>query len=255
MQKVKSGDPLKIPAAAYNSFIDAARDYQFRARNRQSAVKRPLPPGNLAYIKNDTAVNCQRFNILGVNSVLTLPSDNLQAFKNGTVLNGIKPAKLDHSGGRIAILNEPIPAGRIGRAYVSGVCPVQIDMISESHRTAEVKEMQAEHLQSSDHGSLGILWAEPGTGLKWSLVRFGAGGGGSATAMFKLAEVSGNPMSGYEVYDYWAGSWSTSAEDIYVFPQIDLTHYRIDDFIFAAKVGGVWFAHYSQPCAFEPYVV
>ncbi len=34
LKKVKSGNPLKIPAATFNTFIDAARDFQVRTRDR-----------------------------------------------------------------------------------------------------------------------------------------------------------------------------------------------------------------------------
>jgi hypothetical protein len=33
MQKVKRGDPLVIPASTFNTFVDAARDFQDRQRS------------------------------------------------------------------------------------------------------------------------------------------------------------------------------------------------------------------------------
>lgn len=35
LQKVKSGDPLRIPAATFNAMIDTARDHQQRQQGRE----------------------------------------------------------------------------------------------------------------------------------------------------------------------------------------------------------------------------
>ena len=40
LKKVQPGDPLAIPAATFNAFVDAAQDY----RNRQHRQDRPMPP-------------------------------------------------------------------------------------------------------------------------------------------------------------------------------------------------------------------
>jgi len=40
MKKVRSGDPLVIPAATFNTFIDAARDYLMRGQNMRKGQNR-----------------------------------------------------------------------------------------------------------------------------------------------------------------------------------------------------------------------
>ena len=42
LRKVKPDDPLAIPAATFNAFVDAAQDY----RNRQHRQERPIPPAD-----------------------------------------------------------------------------------------------------------------------------------------------------------------------------------------------------------------
>ncbi len=39
LKKVKSGDPLVIPAATYNTFVDAARDYLARQQDQAQMAK------------------------------------------------------------------------------------------------------------------------------------------------------------------------------------------------------------------------
>jgi hypothetical protein len=41
LQKVKRGDPLVIPAPTFNTFIDAARDFQDRQRSARRELFRP----------------------------------------------------------------------------------------------------------------------------------------------------------------------------------------------------------------------
>jgi hypothetical protein len=40
-KKVKSGDPLRMPAATFNTFLDAARDWLARQLNIGGAPRRP----------------------------------------------------------------------------------------------------------------------------------------------------------------------------------------------------------------------
>ena len=42
MQKVKRGDPLVIPASTFNTFVDAARDFQKRQSDRSREGDRAL---------------------------------------------------------------------------------------------------------------------------------------------------------------------------------------------------------------------
>jgi len=37
MKKVTSGEPLRIPAETFNTFVDAARDFQSRQRSRSAS--------------------------------------------------------------------------------------------------------------------------------------------------------------------------------------------------------------------------
>jgi len=51
-KKVQRGDPLRIPAETFNTFIDAARDFQNRTQNRQSTHTPELRQTGTLLVKN-----------------------------------------------------------------------------------------------------------------------------------------------------------------------------------------------------------
>ena len=140
LQKVKPGDPLRIPARTFNAFVDAAIDHQRRQRTSQTTA----PPrsmsgdaspnaGNVVIIRNDSGQDRQRFEILGIDAPVFLPSDHLEEFKRQIAFACVTPV-LDAHAERFAILSEPVRAGAIGRAWVGGVCPVQVVVDDEARR-------------------------------------------------------------------------------------------------------------------------
>lgn len=66
MKKVRPGDPLVIPAATFNTFIDAARDFQDRQRSaRRDAVREQRDTG-IVLVRNETGADRERFDVLGI---------------------------------------------------------------------------------------------------------------------------------------------------------------------------------------------
>jgi hypothetical protein len=173
-KKVQSGDPLQIPARAYNAFIDAAHDFQQRTRGLDSGASPGSRSTDIIRVRNDSGGDRQRFEILGIGDPIITPTDNVEAFKNQVAFVGETPAVPDHLG-RFVILLEPIADGKIGQALVAGVCPVMLDVPDEDHpyRAAEVIDGDATALTVGLAGSATILWRESGTGTKWAVVRLG----------------------------------------------------------------------------------
>jgi len=123
-KKVKNGDKLRIPAATYNAMIDAAQDYVKRQANITTKPGNELA-ANMVYIKNGSGIAVGRFNILGISgSAIPVNIDNA----NQVVLTGVKPTWPEHSYGRFVVTAEPIDNDKIGRAYMSGVVPVKINL-------------------------------------------------------------------------------------------------------------------------------
>jgi len=172
MKKVKTGDPLEIPARTFNTFVDAARAFQGRQRDQGQTPQARLPRNGIVPVKNASGADRERFDILGVDAPIFTPTDNEDSFKNQVALKGVIPTEADHAG-RFAILLEPLKTGAIGLACVQGVCPVKVSVEDEDHPCADVNDGQVGSLKSGLSGAAFILWKESGTGEKWAVVKLG----------------------------------------------------------------------------------
>lgn len=174
LKKVRSGDPLVIPAAAYNAFIDAAVDYRQRMAHLGQGAQPSNQQASIVLVRNDSGADRQRFEVLGVDSPIIDPSANEEEFKNRVALSCVAPAADTHEG-KFVILAEPIASGKIGRAYAAGVCPVKIDVPDEEQewRYAEIADGVTANLKVGMQGSATILWRAGGTGVQWAVVRLG----------------------------------------------------------------------------------
>jgi len=169
MKKVKSGDPLVIPAPTYNAFVDAAVDHKGRQQASGQAERQAFRQSGIVLVKNASGADRQRFDVLGIDAPVITPTDNEDAFKNKVVLSGTTPSESDHLG-RFVVLLEPLADGKVGMACAAGVCAVHVDVQHENHRFADVKDGEAASLESRESGAATILWKESGTGLKWAVV-------------------------------------------------------------------------------------
>lgn len=175
LKKVQSGQPLVIPASAYNAFIDAAVDFRQRTAHLGQGAQPSFPQASIVLVRNDSGSNQNRLAVLGIDTPIIDPATNLNEFKNRVALSCVTPAVDTHEG-KFVILAEPIASGKIGRAYASGVCPVQIivlDEDAEAYQFADIFDGFPNGLFADPNGSASILWREEGTGLKWAVVRFG----------------------------------------------------------------------------------
>lgn len=198
-QSVQPGQKIRIDAGAMNAMLAAAKAHEQSKFNKQVPGSNDPDPSRVR-IKNDSGEDLDRFAVVKLTGPLIAPGDNLTEFQRHIGFAGEIPS--EDSGGRFAILAEPISDGRIGRGWVSGVCPVQVDVLDASHRYADTEADTHEHLVSTASGAAEILWVESGTGLKWALVRLGAGGG-SRMVQFELTSefASGSADADFEEMD------------------------------------------------------
>jgi hypothetical protein len=141
-RKVSPGDPLVIPAAAYNTFVDTARDYLDR-RNDQGQEAHPAArDSGIVLVRNDIdpPQAADRFWVLGIDGPVISPMDNLDEFSNRVVLSGAVPWISTYRG-RFVVLLEPLAAGAIGLGVVAGVCPVKVYVNDENHQFADVQNV------------------------------------------------------------------------------------------------------------------
>ncbi|HOD83731.1 MAG: hypothetical protein BWX88_05113 [Planctomycetes bacterium ADurb.Bin126] len=172
MNRVQKGQPLRgnITAEGWNAAMAAAEDLAGRKSSLGGDFMQTFRQAGIVLVKNAGDYDRGRFDVLGIDGVAITASANLEEFQNRIVLSGDTPAAADHTG-RFVVLLEPIAAGAIGKAVVSGVCPVQVDVQKEEDEWADVSDDDATALKSGSFGGAAILWKESGTGKRWAVVR------------------------------------------------------------------------------------
>lgn len=171
LNKVTPGQPLKIPATAYNAFVDAALAHR-AVRSGNRAGSSSADTTGIIYVKNTSGSDLGRFSVVGLGDAVLDPATNLENFKNSLMLEGTTPSYGTHEG-KFAVLTEPIAAGKLGKACLFGVTPVQINVTDELHVLADIAAGQSGYLASGETGAAQILYKQAGTGTKWAIVRMG----------------------------------------------------------------------------------
>ncbi|MEI8258785.1 MAG: hypothetical protein WCJ30_24205, partial [Deltaproteobacteria bacterium] len=86
-KKATPGRKLRIPAAAYNAFIDSALDFQRRQRDQRGHSRGRLgDESGLVLVYNDSGADLDRFSVATVSGIAISPADNLSEFQNGPIL-------------------------------------------------------------------------------------------------------------------------------------------------------------------------
>ncbi|HEX4124521.1 MAG TPA: hypothetical protein VHY37_07320 [Tepidisphaeraceae bacterium] len=178
-KKVNQGDKLSIPAFWFNDVTETMLSHQrSRQRLRAEGIKSPMPEG-LVWVQNNSGATVNRFGVMGMSGVIINDSANLAEFQNNWALTGVTPTAAYI--GKFVIAWEPIATGAIGRAFISGTCPVQITMNNAGDKFADVKDGDATQLTSGASGAAQILYNGSGTGgPTWAIARLGDAGDRSA---------------------------------------------------------------------------
>jgi hypothetical protein len=169
LQKVKPGQRLRIPAAAYNAFIDTTNKLKSVEFNRGGGPTAAGRPGGLILVRNDSGADQDRFAVLGIDGVVFPADVNLPGFQNQPVLTAVEPVVPDHSD-RFVILWEPVADGKLGYAYAQGTPAVQVDVVDVDHRYAQIIDGDSTMLQSCFSGGVPLLYVQNSLGTQWGLV-------------------------------------------------------------------------------------
>jgi hypothetical protein len=172
-QHVRSGEPLVIPATAYNAMLDAAQAH----RNRRMTL---APHGNgfdslFIHVVNETGKTLQRFDVLGLDS--PLETKNVDIFCNQIVFKGVAPQK-KHKG-KFAIIQQDAEPNMVVRACVYGATIAKIKVSSDSDsenkeiKYCDIKENETGYLTSG--GQTEVLWSDNSTNDRWAIIRIGSG--------------------------------------------------------------------------------
>jgi hypothetical protein len=183
-KRVRQGDSMQIPAAAWNACLDAAEAHRNGATPPFVGGPMEFRQADIVLVKNASGSDVSRFGILGISGVVITPAASLIAFQNKNAFTGVTPTVASHLG-KFVICLDALKNGQIGRAWVSGVSAVQIDITDTSHKFCDVKDSDRTKLASGASGSARILYTPGGTGTKWCGVRLGDGSGGDPVRLGK----------------------------------------------------------------------
>jgi len=179
LKRVQRGQPLRIPAETFNTFIDVAKAHQ-QAQQRSGVRHESLLSPGVILVQNNSGIDVDQYEVLGISGVIIDPDDNEDEFRRQVALTAITPAA-SHAG-KFVITAEPIADGEIGQARVAGVSPVMIDWPTDGndYKLADVSGWG--FLEASWLGSAQVLWRAGGTGVQWAIVRFGISPFGAVAA-------------------------------------------------------------------------
>lgn len=159
IRRFVGGDPksLAMKADGLNLLAEGA------ARALQQGTMPPLPDGlregTSIRIYNDTGLDLDSFAVVEIGTPYITPSDNLVDFLRKPCAMGIVPTS---DAARVAIIYGAMPYDQrsVGKAYVSGMCPVQLLVLSSTHTYAKPISGLTDALQTTDSGPYEILYVD-----------------------------------------------------------------------------------------------
>ena len=191
LRHVQRGQPLNIRADDWNRIVDATRAFYEQAPGRGGPATVGTSGGRQASVirvKNASGQDQPRFAVLGIDGPIIPPDEHEAEFQRQVALSCVTPTA-NHAG-RFVVLLEPLASEAIGRACVSGVTIVRLQVENEDDPTADVADGESGHLVSGTSGNAVILWKEEegegdASGGRWAIVRIG-GGGASAQLLIRI---------------------------------------------------------------------
>lgn len=169
-RQVSAGEPLNIPAAAWNTLVEVARQFD-RRRGVVDPGKKlesdPLGPTVRVLVQNNTGGDLDERSIVTLStppvSVTAAPLD----FQAAPIFFATAPAATTSV---VAVLEGPLADGEIGRAIILGAAVVSLSVGSSGHGYCGPTASQTGYLTTATSGPIRILWKESGTGTKLGVV-------------------------------------------------------------------------------------
>ena len=189
MRKVNAGDPLEIPARTFNTFIDSAKHYLDRHQSTGRNADEVTRNTGVVLVRNDSLDDRGRFDVLAAHDSIIDVGTNADEYYQRVALEAREPVAGDK--GTPVVLLEPIASGKIGRAVVSGVVQVQVEVPDfDTKSFADLSEGETGKLVASGSGSAQILDISVNASgtfpvTAWAVVRLG-NTSGNDVAVFKL---------------------------------------------------------------------
>jgi hypothetical protein len=204
-KRVKSGEPLQIPASTYNAMVDAAEANRNRKLNL-SQVNRVFD-SLFVHVVNNTGKALPRFSVVGLDGAFQ--TEDLDEFCNRIVFKGVIPKK-EHKG-KFAVIQQDAENGAVVRACVFGTTIAKVAASSDSEtdedkiRFCDVNENDTTSLKSGGSGAE-VLYRNSDGENGWSIIRIGSGK--STLFPVKLEKTGGEQGD-----DKTAASWTYKVTD------------------------------------------
>jgi hypothetical protein len=249
--RVLPGDPLRISAGAYNSFVDAAKEHVLsRGRASQTPASSLIGAPGLIRVKNGSGSPVGAFDVLAISGVSFSHSGSSDAFQYEQIFTGDTPSADDE--GVFCVCQEPIPdSSSVGLAVVSGMTPVRVYVRSTDHMAVDVDSgiytytgsySTRDYLESRPSGSGRIITSPGSTGYQWCWVNLGSPVA-QKDVVFKITASSKNGSFSARICtnEFLAGSglWSLNSNDTSTYTLysagLRCGWLAADDYVFARK--------------------
>lgn len=218
IQKVNPGQKFKMPAEAYNAFVDAAQAHK---RNLNQSVNMKSPnTRDVITIKNMTGETLDRFNVVGIGEPIYDPETQPIDFSEDIIFEGETPDIEEHVG-KWAVLLDGCTDGDFVEAKVIGVTACKIDVDNEDYGYVEIADGEYT-LSAAASGSAQILWKESGTGEKWAIVRIGGESGSGGGDSYPVLYMATSDEAGGKIWGRRVLSDGTLGGDEFEFTVLDI---------------------------------
>lgn len=170
MPTFRAGDRVRLTANLMNRLSAMAG----QPDGRMQGINYGAADSGTIWVKNDTGLFVPSHGILGLGDSLFDPMADEDAFHYGAiVIKGETPTPEDHAD-RFCVVQQSLDANEVGRAWITGVVAVIVNMTDADHGYATLDGESAgtptEAFLSAPYGPVRIVWVETGTGEKLALV-------------------------------------------------------------------------------------
>jgi hypothetical protein len=176
---VKPGDPIR--ASDFNDIQRALAPINGQGGNFQSLIQSPFLESGWVWVKNDTATAVARFETMRLKTedLLSFSGFDLAGDSRGIILKITDVSTF--ASPTLAIPLEPIAAGGVGRACISGLCRAKLLSGSTSLKNATVSGRK---LQPASSGPVSLLSTPSSSDETTALIFIDRATGGSLVRIF-----------------------------------------------------------------------